>query len=176
MAVLMRVTGLYRLVVTFFLVFWAHAFGQDAKVVSLAQAIAKAEGFGVRGALSTRYHNPGDLKVAVAGQKYPGQSGVGKGSHIRFCNDRAGWLALYHQLDKVAAGESKHYTPDMTLAQFAKRYARDWRHWAANVARSLNVSTTTTLAEYLELPPAVTYSFNPAPPMMVASDTAGELK
>src|SRR5262252_4125740 len=103
----MRVTGLYRLVVMFLLVFRVQAFAQDAKVVSLAQAIAKAEGFGVRGALSTRYHNPGDLKIAVAGEKYPGQSGVGKGGHVRFCNDRAGWLALYHQIDRVAAGESK---------------------------------------------------------------------
>src|SRR5690242_9219671 len=120
----MFVIGPGRLVVTFLLAFCVHALAQDAKVVSLAQAIAKAEGFGVRGALPTRYHNPGDLKVEVGGQRYPGQCGIGKGSHVRFCSDRAGWIALYHQLDKVAVGESKHYTPDMTLAQFAKKYAR----------------------------------------------------
>jgi len=164
----MFVIGPGRLVVTFLLAFCVHALAQDAKVVSLAQAIAKAEGFGVRGALPTRYHNPGDLKVEVAGQRYPGQCGIGTGSHVRFCSDRAGWIALYHQLDRVAVGESKHYTPDMTLAQFAKKYARDWRHWVKNVARNLNVSTTTTLAEYLELPPVMTYRFEPVPPMIVA--------
>jgi len=172
----MLVTGPERFVGSLLLVFCVHAFAQDAKVVSLAQAIAQAEGFGIRGALPTRYHNPGDLKVAAAGQKYPGQCGIGKGSHVRFCTDRAGWLALYHQLDKVAVGDSKHYAPDMTLVQFAKRYARDWRHWAKNVARDLNVSTTTTLAEYLELPPVVTYRFRPVPPMIVAIYSAVEPK
>jgi hypothetical protein len=56
----------------------------------------------------------------------------------------------------------------MTLAEFAKKYARDWRHWVKNVARNLNVSTTTTLAEYLELPPVMTFRFRPVPPMIVA--------
>ena len=135
------------------------------KVESFAQAIARAEGFYQRGTIPARFHNPGDLK-ARRGEQYPGQVRIGKGGHVVFRNDAAGWAALYHQINKALAGESKFYQQDMTLARVAKRYAANSRLWAKNVAHNLGVTPSTTLEEFFELPPRVTYdmrAFNRAP-------------
>jgi hypothetical protein len=122
----------------------------------LAHAIAKAEGWGTRGTIPTRYRNPGDLK-AIRGYKYPGQGGVGKGGHVIFRSDAAGWAALYHQIEKMACGESRLYSPQMTLQQIGKRYAGSWRVWSKNVAHNLGVPVETTLAECLGLPPRIQF-------------------
>ncbi len=113
--------------------------------VRLAHAIAKAEGFGMRRTTPTRYHNPGDLKAA--GFKYEGQIGIGKGRHVIFASDTAGWNALYHQIHKMVCGDSKHYSPQMMIAEVAKKYAGNWRVWSRNVAWNLGVSESTRLEE-----------------------------
>jgi len=120
-----------------------------SNVERFAHAIAKAEGYGMKHVIPTRYHNPGDLK-AVKGFTYPGQIGIGKGRHVIFANDTAGWNALYHQISKMISGESRHYSPSMTINQIARFYAGDWRRWARNVSHNLGVPSTTTLAEVLE--------------------------
>ena len=127
------------------------------KVETFAQAIARAEGFNIAHSIPNRYHNPGDLKVMARGEKYPGQVGIGKAQHVIFRNDAAGWAALYHQIDKALAGESKWYRQDMTLTQVAKKYAANYRLWAKNVAHNLGVTPDTTLQEYFGLAPRVTY-------------------
>jgi hypothetical protein len=119
------------------------------KIERFAHAIAKAEGFYRRGTIPNRYHNCGDLK-AVKGFTYPGQVGIGKGRHVIFANDAAGWNALYHQINKMISGESRHYSPQMTINQIARFYAGNWRQWARNVSHNLGVPSTTTLAEVLE--------------------------
>jgi hypothetical protein len=116
------------------------------KIERFAHAIAKAEGFYRRGTIPNRYHNCGDLK-AVKGFIYPGQVGIGKG-HVIFANDAAGWNALYHQISKMITGESRHYSPSMTINQIAKRYAGNWRQWGRNVSHNLGVSSTTTLGSF----------------------------
>jgi hypothetical protein len=121
-------------------------------VHTLAQAIAKAEGFGQRGALPSRLHNPGDLKV-VRDYRYPGMVRVGKGGHAQFRTEADGWAALEHQLDKMASGESKHYSVNMTLQEIGKRYAANSRVWAKNVAHNLGVTPDTYLFEVLDVPP-----------------------
>ena len=131
-------------------------FAQD-RVQPLAQAIAKAEGFGKTGALPTRLHNPGDLK-AVRGYQYPGQVGVGKGGHIRFCNDTYGWSALKHQIAKIVDGTSR-YNVNLSLQQLGRHYAGNWRVWSRNVARNLGASPEAHLWEILGVPPALEKSW-----------------
>lgn len=126
---------------------------QEHSVLQFAHAIAQAEGYYRAGTIPNRCSNPGDLKVR--GERYPGQVGVCKGGHVRFRNAAAGWAALYHQIDKALAGDSKFYRQDMTLAQVAKKYAANSRLWARNVARNLGVTPSTTLEEYFDLPPNV---------------------
>jgi hypothetical protein len=118
------------------------------KMDALAKAIAKAEGFGRKGKIPTRYHNAGDLK-AVRGFKYEGQVGIGKGRHVIFATDADGWKALNRQIEMIAEGLSQHYSVDMTLQQMAKKYAGNWRVFAKNLSHSLGVPQSTTLAEYL---------------------------
>jgi hypothetical protein len=117
-------------------------------VQRLAEAIAWAEGYGVRNSLPTRYHNPGDLK-APRGTRLPGQVGIGKGQDAIFKNDAAGWVALHRQINLILAGKSKHFRLDMTLAQVGKQYAQNSGAWAQRVSKYLGVSPRTTLYNYL---------------------------
>lgn len=119
----------------------------EGKLDTFAHAVAKAEGFGVRGAIPTRYHNPGDLKTKSS-YKWPGQIRIGKGGHVVFKNDAAGWAALRYQIRMALQGNSKVYNADMTIHQVAKKYAGNWRRWAKNVAHNLGVEPTMTLREY----------------------------
>lgn len=136
----------------FALLLTTSCLAQD-RVHTLAEAIAKAEGYGRRGTIPTRYANPGDLK-AVKGYTYPGQLAVGKGGHIRFRNAAAGWSALTHQIDKIIAGDSR-YTVNLTLQEFGKGYAGNWRRWSSNVAKELGVQPDTYLFEVLDVPPVL---------------------
>lgn len=120
----------------------------------LVEAIAQAEGYYLKGSIPNRFHNPGDLKYRT-GRKFFGQVAVGKGGHVIFKNDAAGWYALREQLRKMVAGESRIYSPDMTLEDVAKKYAGNWRVWAKNVSHNLGVSPTITLAELFDLPSAL---------------------
>lgn len=126
---------------------------QTQTLDSFAQAIAKAEGFGQKGVIPTRYHNPGDIK-AIHGYRFYGQVGVGKGGHIVFRNDAAGWYALREQVSKMACGESRVYSPQMSLYQIGRRYAGNYKVWSKNVAKNLGVRPSTTLAELFDIPPA----------------------
>ena len=69
---------------------------------SLAQAIARMEGFFTPGTLAARNHNPGNLRSGV------GQVGSSGGFAV-FASDADGWAALDHQI-------SLH--TDLTLEQF----------------------------------------------------------
>src|SRR5271157_3589551 len=128
-------------------------FAQD-RVQILAKAIGKAEGFGVKGALPTRCHNAGDIK-ALKNYRFPGQVGIRKG-YVVFKNDKAGWAALQHQIDKIVAGESR-YNVNLTLKQLGKRYAES-RIWPKVVAKYLNVSPDAQLWEILGVPPYIDWS------------------
>ena len=146
---------------TFFkmtLLLLAHQLWAATPVQTLAHAIAKAEGFGSKGAVPTRYHNPGDIR-ASRGVKYPGQIGLNSHGYVIFKNDRAGWDAMQSQLDKILSGDSKFYSISMTLRQLAKRYATS-PLWVKNVAKNLGVTADTTLAEILDVPPVVTMKSN----------------
>src|ERR1700675_110260 len=129
------------------------------KLNSFATAVAHAEGFGVRHAIPTRYHNPGDLKSAAIYHPLPGQKALGKADHIVFVNDAAGWAALKDYLSKMVDGRSKRFNPEMTLAQVARVYAGNWRPWLKTVTAELNVLPTTKLRELL-------FYYEPEPPSL----------
>ena len=117
------------------------------KVHSLAVAIAKAEGFGVKGTVPTRYHNPGDIRSRLP-HAYKGQIGLNPQGYVIFKNDKAGFAALETNLLLMASGDSKFYGPSMTITKVAKVYATGWRLWSKNVCKTLGVPPTTTLRTY----------------------------
>src|ERR1700675_1259688 len=127
------------------------------KLNSFATAVAHAEGYGVHHAIPTRYHNPGDLKSAPIYKKLPGQKALGKGDHVIFESDAAGWAALRDYLTKMVDGRSRRFNPNMTLAQVARVYAGNWRPWLKTVARELNADPTTKLS-------ALLFQYEPEPP------------
>jgi hypothetical protein len=142
-----------------------QAQGPDiTKVDAFATAISHAEGFGVRGTIPSRYHNPGDLKTNRSSDPWPGQVRIGKAGHIVFKNDEAGKAALRECIIKMTDGRSNYFNPNMTLNQVARRYAENWRPWVKTVSKELGVPATTTLRTYFETdvaPP--TLGFRPLP-------------
>ena len=137
------------------LTMFASAQNYDKRKIDLfATAISHAEGFGERHAIPTRYHNPGDIK-SLCSYKLAGQKSIGKGGHIVFKNDAAGWFALKDQIAKMIDGRSKNYNSDMTFKRVARNYASNWRSWLNTVSKELGVEPDTTLREYFEIPPVV---------------------
>jgi hypothetical protein len=128
----------------------AHALTPTQK---LAHAIAKAEGFGAKGALPTRQHNPGNIR-ARRGVHYPGQVGLNSRGYVIFKDDRAGWTALESQIEKIITGASHFYNVNMTLAQLSRSYATS-SIWVKNVAKNLGVTPGTSLFEILDVAPAI---------------------
>lgn len=134
-------------VLTIFPIFARAQAVDSEKVHSLAVAVAKAEGFGVKGAVPTRYHNPGDIRSRLA-HAYKGQIGLNHQGYVIFKNDKAGFAALEANLLLMASGQSKYYGTDLTIIKVAKLYATGWRTWSKNVAKNLGVPPTTTLRAY----------------------------
>lgn len=60
---------------------------------SLAQAIARFEGFFTAGSVAQRNHNPGNLRAG------PGAIGTDSRGYAIFPDDATGWAALEHQVD-----------------------------------------------------------------------------
>ena len=133
------------------------------KINTFAHAVARTEGYFVKGSIPNRYNNAGDLKSLGKGRAYPGQVGIGKAGHVIFKNKAAGYAALRHQIEKMLDGTSKHYTQDMTLQQVAKSYAGNWKVWAKNMANNLGVSPSITLEEYFGLAPRVQFELQEFP-------------
>jgi hypothetical protein len=121
---------------------------------TLARAIAKTEGFGVKGTIPTRYRNPGDIR-ASRGARYPGQVGINKNGYVIFRRDTDGWAALEAQIGKIIDGTSRFYTVNDTLRTLAKKYATS-PTWLKNVAKNLHCEPNTPLFIVLDTPPAVT--------------------
>jgi len=103
----------------------------------IAGAIAKAEGFLVPGSLPQRANNPGNLKLG----------GETIGGKTIFSTVQEGWQALYHQIDLMLSGQSRYYSPDMTIRQVAGIYTGhdNEEAWAKIVAGQLGVSPDTPI-------------------------------
>jgi hypothetical protein len=101
------------------------------RIRRIAQAIARAEGYGIRNAIPTLRNNPGNIR-----------DNTKPGSPIAtYPTIAAGWEALYNQVSRMLSG-STLYPRGWTLAQVAQRYTGEVRYmdWANNVARFLGVS------------------------------------
>ena len=145
---------------------YAQALDPDPdKVNALATAISRAEGFGKRNTIPSRYHNPGDLKAFRNSTPLEGQVRIGKAGHIVFKDDEAGKAALRDYIVRMMDGRSAHFNAGLTLNQVARRYAQNWRSWVRVVSGELGVPPTTTLRAYFQVnavpPPAL--SFRPLP-------------
>jgi hypothetical protein len=144
-----------------------HAQGPDtSKVNNLATAISHAEGFGIRGTIPSRYHNPGDLRAHPDSAPFSGQVGIGKAGHIVFKDDEAGKAALKDCIRKMVDGRSSYFHANMTLAEVARIYAENWRPWVRIVSTELGVPSTTTLRAYFRDgagPAPLAVSFHPQP-------------
>ncbi len=135
-----------------------------SKINDLATAISHAEGFGRRGTIPSRYHNPGDLKARKGSLPMAGQVRIGKAGHIVFKDDEAGKAALRDCIVKMVDGSSRYYHSNMTLNQVGRRYAENWRPWVKIVSTELGVTPNTSLRAYFHnaaVPLAV--SFRPLP-------------
>ena len=108
---------------------------------ALANAIANAEGFGVSGAIPTRANNPGDLALGDIGY-----GTLGNGITV-FPDVASGAAALENQVNKMVNGGSHVYDPNMTIAQAGQIYSGGDSNWAKNVAQTLGVPSSTTLAD-----------------------------
>lgn len=111
--------------------------GVDSRIFALGQAVAKAEGFFVTGALPQRRNNPGDL------------TGAG-GVVSTYATAADGWLDLYDYLERMLTGQHAAYWPEMTWRQAAEVYTgRDNAEaWARIVCGDIGVSPDSTLGEY----------------------------
>jgi len=125
-----------------------------SKVIKdLAQAIAHAEGFGVPGAVPTRAHNPGDLKIPNWKGPITGNENISV-----FSDDETGWERLYHQLDLIVTKKSHVYNLKMTFIDFANKWTTtEQSFWLDNVMLKLRnlgyiINKNTTLKEYFSEP------------------------
>lgn len=109
----------------------------DSRVMRMAQAIARAEGYGVPNAIPTLRNNPGNIRSTSPPYE------------IRtYATPDEGWAALYRQVARMLAGSSL-YPATWTIEQVAQRYTGEaaYMNWARNVARFLGVSTTTVFSQ-----------------------------
>lgn len=104
---------------------------------TLAEYIARMEGYQVAGSLAQRNNNPGNLRAGA------GQVGTANGFAV-FATPEAGWAALDRQI-ALDAGRG------LTLQQFIYKYAPPSENNSAAyldfVAKNLGVSPSTPLAQ-----------------------------
>ena len=130
----------------------------EDNVEAIAEAIARAEGYFVRGehdgrSLLHRLNNPGGLKKpALGADDLPTWQDTGL---IIFPTPEMGWAALRYQVRVMLNGESEIYDPSDTLITVGLKYADGDENWGSNVAMNLGVSpsaTLTDLADALVMP------------------------
>ena len=132
---------------------------EPAQYRLFARAVAKQEGFFIKGSLPNRNHNPGDLKSPLR-HEYPGQIGLDRHSHVIFKNDYWGWAALENQVRRMCVSDGR-YNANMSIQAIGRIYAADWKRWSNNVARNMGCSPKTTLAELFDIPPAIRVAMPP---------------
>lgn len=115
----------------------------DAAINFFTNAIAKAEGYGVTGAIPTRANNPGDLVIP----NWQGQKLGSEGISV-FITPNEGWNRLKYQLYLIGSGQSHVYSLTMTIADMAKKWTRTNPDvWASIVASSIGTTTDVTLGD-----------------------------
>jgi hypothetical protein len=122
------------------------AFGSVSKFIpSWAYAIAKAEGFFIKGSIPARLNNPGDLELGDIG------FGALPSGITMYPTFEQGAEALYHELDLILTGNSHEYSIFMNFSQMAVIWTGNDNPigWADTVAKSLNVFPDTTIQSWI---------------------------
>jgi hypothetical protein len=125
----------------------------EDNVAAIAEAIARAEGYFVKGehdgrSLLHRLNNPGGLKKpALGADDLPTWEDTGL---IIFPTAEMGWAALRHQVRMMLNGDSEIYDPSDTLITVGLKYADGDENWGSNVAMNLGVPPTARLTELAE--------------------------
>jgi len=121
-------------------------FGSISNLIpSFAQAIARAEGFYIKGSVPARINNPGDLKLGDIG------FGALPSGITIFPTFDQGCRALYHQLDLILTNKSSEYNTSMTFSQIAVIWTGNDNPmgWASTVAKSLNILPDMTIQNWM---------------------------
>jgi hypothetical protein len=122
----------------------------EDRVAAIAEAIAVAEGYYVKGehdgrSLLYRLNNPGGLKKpALEADDLPTWLDTGL---VVFPTSDMGWAALHHQVLMMLTGRSRIYHPSDTLITVGLKYADGDPSWGANVATNLGISAAARLRE-----------------------------
>lgn len=113
-------------------------------VIKFAQAVSKAEGFGIPGAIPTVANNPCDLTAGDAGSFETDGTANAEGV-VKFVRLEDGWSAAYIKFNRIFAGKSAVYPLSLTLAEMGLKYSGGDPNWSKNVASELGVLETTSL-------------------------------
>jgi hypothetical protein len=122
--------------------------GPSDQVVLVAQAIAKAEGYGIPGAIPTTHNNPGDITDS-------------SGAKITYPDPATGWNALYNKIQfDLVTGLSHVYSPNMTWQEVAWMWVAGTQpggnhngsdypdSWAATVTNAIGVQPLDRCGDY----------------------------
>lgn len=112
----------------------------------LAQLMAKEEGFGVKGAIPTVRHNPGDLRHSPHSAHPKGKDDVGT-----IDTDAHGWADLERQLNIYAIAG---LTLKQAIYVFAPPGAPDYNNankYLDYVCKGLNMSPDTLVSDALKI-------------------------
>lgn len=125
----------------------------QVRAETLARAIAKAEGFGIAGALPTRINNPGDMELGDRGWGTEAAKTIyEKASWDATFDDKAdGCSALWRECFAILSGASHDYEPTMTFFQLAQEWTGGDKPsaWAAIVCGELGTEPEMTLETFL---------------------------
>jgi hypothetical protein len=116
------------------------------KVWDCCRAIALAEGYNTNGA-AFKLNNPGDISdgMSTFGSEYHDGSNI-----THFPDASTGWNWLYNKIRNHVFGKSSTYPANLTITQFAKKFAGNWQNWKNNVGRVLGVNPdATTFEQYV---------------------------
>ncbi len=78
---------------------------------------------------------------------YPNRGAQNADGVLAFLNYEDGWNVLCHQCSLMLSGKSKVYKLTDSLVRVGFSYSNGDPNWAINVARELNVPTSTTLSQ-----------------------------
>ncbi len=101
----------------------------------IARAIAHAEGYYAGDTLPFRRNNPGSIVDPTTR------------TLIQYPSAQDGWTALYNLVGKMLSGESRYYSPDMSIYEIAQTYTGGDKPdaWARIVSGDLGVTPDTLL-------------------------------
>jgi hypothetical protein len=123
-------------------------YSDDDPIGKVCNAVARAEGYNVRGSNPFRLNNPGDLS--------DGASTFGSESHsgsnvTHFPDAETGWQWLYHKWANIVGGGSSVYSVEMSWDQLAQKWAGNWVSWSFNVTRYLGVNRTDRVGDFFNV-------------------------